>query len=350
MNTQWSNIVGHSRLIERLRVMQTEDRIPHAMLFCGVAGVGKTLAAEALAAVLLCHAPKDGQCCGRCPSCLALKNDTHPDYFRLLPQSTGKAAKSIRIEAVRELLAAIARVPLLSGRRAVIIQEAEKMNEAAANCLLKTIEEPSGQAVFILLTSAPSALPDTIISRCMRVEFGILQHEDLQRILCLHGLPEGEAGRLADISDGSVARAMSLREPEVQELHRLAFALVEGASSLSVEEMLRQAKDMSGYSREQLTEWLGFAAMLYRDLLVLYSGSDLPLYNRRELERLSALLPQYPAAALLRLLQLVQEYQKRLKSNVNLQLCLEGFLIKLNAAAGSMRYGGINADNSGGSL
>ena len=330
MNTQWKNIVGHSELIKRLQTLQMEDRIPHAMLFCGAEGVGKAMTAEALAAVLLCHEPSEGQCCGRCPACLALKAGNHPDYFQLLPESSGKAAKSIKIEAVRELQAGIARVPLLSQHRVVIIHEAEKMNEAAANCLLKTIEEPAGQVVFILLTSAPAALLDTIISRCMRVEFGILQHEELKEVLCRQGLQEAEAGRLADIADGSASRAMSLREPEVQELFRQAFSLVERAGSFTVDEMLSLAKEMSGCSREQLIQWLGFAAMIYRDLLVLYSGSGMPLYNRSEMNRLTALLDRYPPARLLELLKLVQEYQKRLRSNVSLQLCLEGFLIKLN--------------------
>lgn len=330
MNTQWKNIVGHSELIKRLQTLQMEDRIPHAMLFCGAEGVGKAMTAEALAAVLLCHEPSEGQCCGRCPACLALKAGNHPDYFQLLPESSGKAAKSIKIEAVRELQAGIARVPLLSQRRVVIIHEAEKMNEAAANCLLKTIEEPAGQVVFILLTSAPAALLDTIISRCMRVEFGILQHEELKEVLCRQGLQEAEAGRLADIADGSASRAMSLREPEVQELFRQAFSLAEKAGSFTVDEMLLLAKEMSGCSREQLIQWLGFAAMIYRDLLVLYSGSGMPLYNRSEMNRLTALWDRYPPARLLELLKLVQEYQKRLRSNVSLQLCLEGFLIKLN--------------------
>ena len=329
MNSQWKDIVGHKELIGRLQAMQMEERIPHAMLFCGAEGVGKTLVAEALAAALLCHEPDHGQCCGRCPACLALKAGTHPDYFLLQPESSGKAAKSIKIEAVRELQAGIARVPLLSSRRVVIIQEAEKMNEAAANCLLKTIEEPEGQAVFILLTSAPAALLDTIISRCMRVEFGILQLDELQEVLCRQGLDRQEAQRLAAVADGSAARAMALREPEVQELHQKAFQLAERAGRLPVEEMLQLAKDMSGCSREQLIQWLGFLAMLYRDLLVLYSGGGLPLYNQPDVQRLSALLAKYTQHSLLALLRLVQEYQKRLRSNVNLQLCLEGFFIKL---------------------
>lgn len=331
MNTQWKNIVGHSELIKRLQTLQMEDRIPHAMLFCGAEGVGKAMTAEALAAVLLCHEPSAGQRCGRCPACHALAGGSHPDYFQLRPESSGKAAKSIKIEAVRELQAGIARVPLLSQRRVVIIHEAEKMNEAAANCLLKTIEEPAGQVVFILLTSAPAALLDTIISRCMRVEFGILQHEEMKEVLCRQGLQEAEAGRLADIADGSAARAMSMREPEVQELHRQALTLTERSGRLSVEELLQLAKELSGCSREQLIQWLGFVAMIYRDLLVLYSGSELPLYNRSELNRLTALLDRYPPARLLELLKLVQEYQKRLRSNVSLQLCLEGFFIRLNA-------------------
>ena len=329
MNSQWKDIVGHKELIGRLQAMQMEERITHAMLFCGEEGVGKTMVAEALAAALLCHEPDHGQCCGRCPACLALKAGTHPDYFLLQPESSGKAAKSIKIEAVRELQAGIARVPLLSSRRVVIIQEAEKMNEAAANCLLKTIEEPEGQAVFILLTSAPAALLDTIISRCMRVEFGILQLDELQEVLCRQGLDRQEAQRLAAVADGSAARAMALREPEVQELHQKAFQLAERAGRLPVEEMLQLAKDMSGCSREQLIQWLGFLAMLYRDLLVLYSGGGLPLYNQPDMQKLSALLARYPQHSLLALLRLVQEYQKRLRSNVNLQLCLEGFFIKL---------------------
>ena len=151
----------------------------------------------------------------------------------------------------------------------------------------------------------------------------------LQEVLCRQGFDRQEAQRLAAVADGSAARAMALREPEVRELHQKAFQLAERAGRLPVEEMLQLAKDMSGYSREQLIQWLGFLAMLYRDLLVLYSGGGLPLYNQPDVQRLSALLARYPQHSLLALLRLVQEYQKRLRSNVNLQLSLEGFLIKL---------------------
>lgn len=330
MNMQWNNIIGHKQVITQLCLMQQEDRIPHAMLFCGTDGVGKSLVAEALAAAILCHAPVHNQACGHCKACRALAAGTHPDFFQIQPESETKAAPAIRIEAVRKLQEEIARIPLLSERRVVIMQEADKMNEAAANCLLKTIEEPSGQIVFILLTSRSSALLDTIISRCMRVEFGILQPEELVAILHQQGIEEPLAGKLASIADGSVSKALAMQDEELLNLQSQAFDLASAAGTLGVEQLLQLAKEMSNHSREKLIQWLGFLAMIYRDLLMLYSGSGLPLYNQSDIDRLSSLLNKYHQQELLQLLQLVQDYQKRLGSNVNTQLCLEGFLIRIN--------------------
>ena len=331
MNIQWNSIIGHKQVAARLRLMEAEDRLPHAMLFCGTEGVGKSLAAEALAAAMLCENAVDGQACGHCKSCQALQADAHPDFFRIKPESETKAAPAIRIEAVRKMQEDIAKIPLLSARRVVIMQEADKMNEAAANCLLKTIEEPSGQIVFILLTSRPSALLDTIISRCMRVEFGVLQMQELERILRQQGIEGALAAKLASIADGSVSKALAMQDEELLALQRQAFDLAAAAGSLGTEQILQLAKDMSAHSKEKLIQWLGFLAMIYRDLLMLYSGSGLALYNQSDIDRLSSLLTRYNQQGLLRLLQLVQEYQKRLGSNVNNQLCLEGFLIRVNS-------------------
>lgn len=314
-------------MIDRLRLMQAEERIPHALLFCGCEGVGKALAAEALAASLLCQNPHAGQCCGVCASCKALLAGTHPDYFYLEPDSSGKAAKSIKIEAVRILQTDMAKIPLLSARKVVIIEEADKMNEAAANCLLKTIEEPTGQVVFILLTSRAASLLDTIISRCMRVEFGILHRTELEAILTKQGIAPFKAKELAGIADGSVSKALLLQNEELARLRVNALELIEH-SNMTVEELLQRAKEMSAHSKEELIIWLSFLAMLYRDMLLLYSGSTLALYNQADMNRLSAMLGSYPPRRLLALLQLVQEYQKRLGTNVNLQLCLEGLYIK----------------------
>ena len=245
MNMQWNNIVGHKQVLAQLCLMQQEDRVPHAMLFCGTDGVGKSLVAEAMAAAILCHAPVNNQACGHCKACRALAAGTHPDFFQIQPESETKAAPAIRIEAVRKLQEEIARIPLLSERRVVIMQEADKMNEAAANCLLKTIEEPSGQIVFILLTSRPSALLDTIISRCMRVEFGILQPEELVAILHQQGIEEPLAGKLASIADGSVSKALAMQDEELLNLQTQAFDLAFAAGQGNVQSQSGKADSVA---------------------------------------------------------------------------------------------------------
>ena len=131
MEIKWESILGHEQNIVRLKTLLQEQKMPHALLFFGPEGVGKLKAARVLAAALLC-AEKDAPC-GRCASCQALLMDTHPDFYEILPESKGKAAKSIKIEQVRAMQTEIARIPILSSRRVVVIDGAETMNDAAAN-------------------------------------------------------------------------------------------------------------------------------------------------------------------------------------------------------------------------
>ncbi|MBQ1940970.1 MAG: DNA polymerase III subunit delta' [Anaerovibrio sp.] len=329
MEIQWNHIIGHKRVIEQLQLMQQEDRVPHTMLFSGAAGIGKLLVARSLAALLLCHEPQQGHCCGQCPACQAMANDIHPDFFYVEPENSGKTSRIIKIEQIRAMQADIARVPVLSKRQVVIINDAEKLNEAAANSLLKTIEEPSGQTVFILITSAPMALLDTVRSRCMRVEFGILQPQEIEAILQKKQAETDLIPQLAAYSDGSAAKALELQDEKMVSLQQDAMELIHNIEAYDVQKLLQKAKDMASLDKEQLMLWLGFLAMLYRDLLILHSGSDLPLYNQDKRRELVAMLEEYFLPKVFKLLHLVRSYQKRLNSNVSQQLMLEGLLIRM---------------------
>ena len=88
MNIFFNKVVGHERNIERLRLLCHDDKVPHSLLFSGIDGIGKKIVAEAMAASILCHNPKDGNACGECPSCKALLSDIHPDFFRVVPEET----------------------------------------------------------------------------------------------------------------------------------------------------------------------------------------------------------------------------------------------------------------------
>ena len=151
----------------RLQQARTAARLPHALLITGQAGLGKGAFALALARSLLCHAPDpEGRACGHCRSCRFLAADTHPDLRRLEPEEEGKP---IKVDAVRELSAWSVLTPQEGALRATVIWPADAMNPAAANGLLKTLEEPVKGNHLLLVSSRPAAMPATVRSRCQKV-------------------------------------------------------------------------------------------------------------------------------------------------------------------------------------
>ena len=326
MEIKWQSIIGHEKNIASLRTLVHEQRVPHALLFCGPDGIGKKRIAFALGAALLCE-ESDGPC-GQCASCQALLADTHPDFYLVLPASAGKTARSIKIEKIREVQSEIARMPILSKRRVVVIEDAHLMNEAAQNCLLKTLEEPTGQVVFILVTSVRASLLDTIQSRCMPVSFGMLLPEEMAGLLAQHGIEPQQAAELAALSDGSVGRALLLQENGGMELRDDAAAFLRQIGQLDMEQFWTRSTGLGELPREKLSEWLMYINMLLRDMLVLYGGGEKTLlYHPDIAPEVSALLPLYPVQRIFQILELVRDTQRRMEANVNLRLLMERFLL-----------------------
>jgi DNA polymerase-3 subunit delta' len=158
------------------RIRAEFERMPNAWLFAGPAGIGKRAFAEQLAQALLCEAPlPDGHACGQCEACRWLAAGHHPDYRVLSPEledEGGKEGKTtrklpmIKIEAVRELIDFAHLTAHRSGRRVIIVEPAEAMNLAAANALLKILEEPPKDVLFLLVSHNRERLLPTIKSRC----------------------------------------------------------------------------------------------------------------------------------------------------------------------------------------
>ncbi|MGF6147629.1 DNA polymerase III subunit delta' [Kingella potus] len=148
------------------------QRLPHAMLFCGQRDTGKTAFARHLAQLLLCENPgADGGFCGTCPSCHLFAQNSHPDFYELAPETAeGETAArklpQIKIDAVRGLIEHIRLTSVRGGRRVVLIRPAEAMNAQAANGLLKILEEPPENVVFLLVSHERDRLLPTIRSRC----------------------------------------------------------------------------------------------------------------------------------------------------------------------------------------
>jgi len=163
----------HAEHWARLQARRQRDALPHALLLCGAVGLGKRAFARRFVHGLLCSEPLDGDACGHCRSCLLFAAGTHPDVVSLSfgVRKDGVQRSEIVVDQIRELSARLAMSSQYGGWQVATIDPADAMNPAAANALLKTLEEPAAQTMMILLADAPWRLPQTIRSRCQRIEF-----------------------------------------------------------------------------------------------------------------------------------------------------------------------------------
>ena len=210
---RFAEVVGQDHVTRTLAREVVDDKIAHAYLFTGPRGTGKTTTARILAKALNCpDRSPEGEPCNECPSCIAITEGSSLDVIEL------DAASHNKVEDVREIRVNVGTVAVGEGRRVYILDEAHMLSRAAGNALLKTLEEPPEHVVFVLATTEPYKLLDTIRSRTQRFDFHPVASETLiahlERIARVEGF-EADHGALAAIvahSGGSVRDAMSLLE------------------------------------------------------------------------------------------------------------------------------------------
>lgn len=183
----FSHMVGQRAIIETLRNQVVSDRIAHAYLFCGSRGTGKTSTAKILARAINCEHPENGDPCGKCPNCIRMENEESLDIIEI------DAASNNGVDEMRDLRETVKYPPQYGKYKVYIIDEVHMLSTSAFNALLKTLEEPPAHIVFILATTEPQKLPETILSRCQRFDFGRIAVSDIQ-------------GRLKEAAEGSGAK------------------------------------------------------------------------------------------------------------------------------------------------
>jgi DNA polymerase-3 subunit delta' len=200
----------------------------HAYLLHGPVGIGKRALAERLMARLLCQKPQGLDACGQCKSCMLLKAGSHPDNYVLEPE---EADKAIKVDQVRELVSFVVQTAQMGGRKVVLIEPAEAMNNNAANALLKSLEEPSGDTVLLLVSHQPSRLLPTVKSRCVQ-QACPLPSEAMSLAWLAKALPdcaEEERVELLTLAAGSPLAAVTLQAQGVREQRAL---VVDGVKKL----------------------------------------------------------------------------------------------------------------------
>jgi DNA polymerase III subunit delta' len=217
----WHSVRGHDRVVDDLRRSLSQGRFPHAFLFAGPEGVGKRTFALKLAQSLLCERVPEAALdpCEVCPACLQVKNGAHPD---LLQVARPEEKHDLPISLIRELCLDLGLKPMHGTRRVAIVDDADDLNDEAANAFLKTLEEPPPGSVLILIGTSPEVQLDTIVSRCRVVRFDPLPEPELAALLVVQGVTSDpvEAARLARLGEGSASRARGLAEPELEVFRR----------------------------------------------------------------------------------------------------------------------------------
>lgn len=202
-----------------------KERLAHSYLFCGPKGVGKRTTALAFIYHLFCVSSAESPC-GECLGCRKLKKGVHPDLMTISPEK-----RDIRIDTIRSIERFIRFSPLEAPYKVILMERAEKMNPEAGNALLKSLEEPPTYAFFILLTENPKHLLPTIISRSQIVRFHPLPKETIrQYLVTARGYEEQMAETLAELSSGSLGRALEMAERGLLEELNAFVKTLQGSS------------------------------------------------------------------------------------------------------------------------
>lgn len=281
------NVIGHGDAARHLQRSIANRRVGHAFLIVGPEGVGRTTFALEFARALLCLNRDDGFACGSCASCRRIVRDAsernHPDLTvadvewqtGLLGGSSGAARQRLSIDAIRWLRQDIVSRPILSRWKVQIVDDADRLSDTAPDAFLKTLEEPPGSAVIMLVASSLEAISETIRSRCLHIHLGLVARDDIVAALVERGVSDTEAASIASIARGRVATALKLTS-DSDAIKRWREDVQESFGYISEPlGRLRLAGPIAANhtkNRERTFMVLNHCASLWRDALMLKAG------------------------------------------------------------------------------
>ena len=279
----WHGIDGHDDVVEQFRRAIARGRLASSFLFAGPAGIGKRTFALKLAQAMLCQTRPEAALdpCGACPSCSQVTAGTHPDVI-MIAKPEGKADIPVELligdrEHRRQqgLCHDLGMKPSIGGRRIAVIDDADYLNPAGANALLKTLEEPPPRSMLILIGTTPAKQLPTIRSRCQLIRFQPLPIETVAALLVSKGFvaDPAEARRLARFSEGSLQRALELADPDLWSFRNTLYEklsepiLDSGGLARTVASFVDEAGKEPSARRARFRQIVAFAAEFYRQLL-----------------------------------------------------------------------------------
>ncbi|HEX7999042.1 MAG TPA: DNA polymerase III subunit delta' [Pyrinomonadaceae bacterium] len=344
----FKSLNGNERVKEILQRMIKSRRVPGALLFAGEEGIGKKLFALELAKALNCRQPAGTQACDACPSCARIMefvlpaNDdrdahkkivwsAHPDVGIIRPYN-----RAVLVDAMRDLEREANFRPYESNARIFLIEDAEKLNEASSNAILKTLEEPPATSHLILLTQRPASLLPTIRSRCQTIRFSPLAPNEIEDYLLRRAkqkkLAPEDVRLLAHAARGSIGRALT-SDLEGYRQQREAMLDVLNALALTNDRarLLRASEEMTDAKRkEEYEPRLAMLEALIHDAWTLVlDASGKQLINQDLSAQLKKIAAQLSSRRAARWLSQIETHRRGLEVNINRKVATDALFLAM---------------------
>ena len=351
----FDEVIGQERARGVLARVLSGGRVPHAFLFHGPEGTGKRLVADLFARSLLCASPgPDAAGCGTCSACRKALHGNHPDLFVIsrLPKREGRGDSGpdedddtelegpdakraelrpfIVVGQIRALAEHASYAPREGPRRIFLVDPADRMHAESQNALLKTLEEPPGQAVVVLVASRPHVLLPTVRSRCFEVGFGAMSPPALAAALEARGCERDEARIRAVLAEGRPGRALSLDRTALGKRHEETLRAIEAlaTSRRGLSDLATYADELVGEGESDLVEGLELFCSILRDAARAASGRD-ALLHADAATRIRAIGNALGAGRCARIVASTDRMRGDLRLNVNRHLLAEALLSEL---------------------
>lgn len=373
----WNNIIGQGKAIEKLKSAYKTQRVSHAYLFYGNEGTGKDAAAVEFARLINCKNPVNGdEACGKCDNCKKIsefkseyfhfvcalpagkseQTDSDPiakltaSDFEVYMEQIGLKSKNpyyrinipnannIRINSIRDIISKSYLSTSHNHKKIFIISEADKMKQEASNALLKILEEPPRNSILILTTSKLNMLPQTVIGRCQSIHFeplndNLIKEKILSSPETKNNFPDAEITLASKLSFGSYSRAVELLELGISDIRDTAINFLISILTSKYSEIVTVIRSTaSKNNKSKLKYFLFFLNIWFRDLLkVKYTKDpeekDIANYDVKD--RLEKFIGNYPDTDIYSVIIELEESEKYITQNVQLQLILLNLSFKL---------------------
>ena len=329
----WS-VVGHNRVVAALARSLESGRISHAYLFAGPEGVGKGTLALNLAAALNCIGEEKP--CGSCAQCRRAVGGKHADVqvIGVLSEAEGQGRKLIAIEQIREMQQMAGLQPFEGARKVFIIDGAEHLSLEAANCLLKTLEEPPPAVCLILLAGDEQQLLPTVLSRCQSYRMGPIPRGVIAELLASQYQVEPKRARLlASLADGSIGWAIAAaQDPRIVEVRAEKVDEALGLPGLGIPGRLALAGRLANEftrRRDQVYGWLDLLRQCWRDVLLVNGGRPESVVNVDRVESIEAMAKVFSLPDIAGALRQALATTEQLEKNANPRLALDVLMLNL---------------------